>query len=314
MLEKSILYRSGLLTINVKPATISYQNIRRVTMGRPVKDITGNVYGNLTVLAFAGVDKRRNALFLCKCVCGKTITTTGISLKNGSTASCGCIKLRGRYDLIGKKFAQLTVLSIDHIDKWDTAHYLCQCDCGKKTIVGGNKLKIGHTRSCGCLKREAALKGSIAAVEVTATHRSSHSHLYGVWKQMRARCYRKATRFYNNYGGRGITVCDEWRYSFEAFRDWAIANGYKDSEGLSIDRIDVNGNYEPANCRWVTMKVQARNTRQNRLVTIGGETKCISEWAEIYNIKNTTIYGRINKGWDVIQAIITPPKGLINAG
>jgi hypothetical protein len=308
MLEKSILYSSGLLTINVKPATISYQNIRRVTMGRPVKDITGNVHGNLTVLAFAGVDKQRNALFLCKCVCGKTITTTGQRLKNGTTTSCGCIKLQGRYDLIGKRFANLVVLSIDHIDKWDTAHYLCQCDCGKTTIVGGNKLKIGHTRSCGCLKKEAARKNSMAAVKVTTTHRASHSHLYGVWKQMRARCYHKPTRFYNNYGGRGITVCDDWRYNFEAFRDWAIETGYKDGVGLSIDRIDANGNYEPSNCRWATRTEQQRNLRNNHLIEIGGEIKCISEWAEIYNIKPGTIRTRLRKGWDAAKAVITPTK------
>jgi hypothetical protein len=282
-------------------------------MGRPVKDITGNVYGDLTVLAFAGVDKGHNALFFCKCVCGKTITTAGQRLTNGATVSCGCIKTRGRYDLIGKKFANLEVLNIDHIDKWNMAHYLCRCDCGKETIVGSNKLKSGHTRSCGCLKREAALKGSIAAVAVNATHRASHSHLYGVWKQMRARCYHKPTRFYDNYGGRGIRVCDEWRYSFETFRDWAITHGYKDNVGLSIDRIDVNGNYEPFNCRWATRIEQQRNLRNNRLIEINGETKCLSEWAGIYKIKITTIYGRLKDGWDIIQAVTTPPKGLKNA-
>ena len=123
---------------------------------------------------------------------------------------------------------------------------------------------------------------------------------------MKARCYYKTTAPYANYGGRGITVCDEWRESFTAFRDWAFGNGYV--EGLSLDRIDPNGNYEPSNCRWVTLKDQGNNRRNNRRIEYNGETHTISEWGEIVGIARHVLYHRLDRGWSVQKALTTKER------
>lgn len=132
--------------------------------------------------------------------------------------------------------------------------------------------------------------------------RKDNARLYNIWRNMKQRCYNKNHAKYKNYGGRGIQVCDEWRTDFMLFYNWAINNGYKDN--LTIDRIDVNGNYEPDNCRWATPKQQSRNTTKNRYYTINNETHCLSEWCEILNLNYKTIYARIFEfNWPVMQAL-----------
>jgi hypothetical protein len=124
---------------------------------------------------------------------------------------------------------------------------------------------------------------------------------------MRERCYYPKENRYAQYGGRGITVCDEWKNDFQAFYDWAMANGYNDD--LSIDRIDVNGNYEPSNCRWATLEEQANNKRTSHLITIGGETFTLSEWLAKVNLTRRAFYDRVKKGMSEEQAILTPKGG-----
>lgn len=139
------------------------------------------------------------------------------------------------------------------------------------------------------------------------THGLRHTKIHSVWHDMKTRCYNKNCKSYKRYGERGITVCEEWRNDFKAFYDWAMANGYK--EGLTIDRIDVNGNYEPKNCRFVTAKVQSRNTSRNQYVTCCGQTKTIAEWAEIKGMKYFTLWNRIYRlGWNVEKAVNTPGR------
>jgi hypothetical protein len=129
---------------------------------------------------------------------------------------------------------------------------------------------------------------------------------------MKQRCYNEHRKYYPDYGGRGIKVCSEW-HDFANFREWALSNGYQDN--LSIDRIDVNGNYEPSNCRWTTNVEQQRNCRNNRMIEINGEKKCVSAWAELYRIKPGTIYTRLKAGWDAVLAVTRPSgKGKANAG
>ena len=135
-------------------------------------------------------------------------------------------------------------------------------------------------------------------------HGLKNTRLYRIWLQIKNRCFNSNTNRYRDYGARGITVCDEWRNDFKAFYDWAMNNGYSDE--LTIDRIDNDGNYEPSNCRWVSVKVQNRNTRSNRLITYKGETHCVADWADITGLSRACICDRIKYGWSVERTLETP--------
>lgn len=123
---------------------------------------------------------------------------------------------------------------------------------------------------------------------------------------MKSRCYNITSDRYNDYGGRGIIVCDEWKNDFQEFYNWAMDNGYQDE--LTIDRIDVNGNYGPDNCRWISMKEQSRNKRNNRLYTINGETYCLIDWCERLNLNYNSMIARLNRGWPIEKALFTPVR------
>ena len=139
------------------------------------------------------------------------------------------------------------------------------------------------------------------------THGLSKTRLHTIWHSMYCRCYYPSTNGYKNYGCRGIIICDEWKKDFVAFYNWAMENGYK--ENLTLDRIDVNGNYCPDNCKWSTAKQQSRNMRTNRYYTYNGETKTQIEWCEEYNICPTTFSDRIKSGWTIEQALTISTKG-----
>lgn len=198
-------------------------------------------------------------------------------------------------DLTGQKFGRWTVIARAENGDRHTA-WVCQCECGTNKVVEGMSLKNGDSKSCGCYHAEMMS-------EKFTTHGKSHRiRLYKTWANMKLRCFNPNTKCYEHYGGRGITVCDEW-LKFEPFYEWAMANGYTDD--LTIDRIDANGNYEPSNCRWATMTEQARNKRQNTHFTYAGETHTISEWAQITGLSRTTIRSRIKRGWTIEQALRT---------
>ena len=208
-------------------------------------------------------------------------------------------------DLTGKKFNRLTVIRRAY-DKDKHPAWLCKCDCGNETVVLGTYLKNGKIKSCGCFRKEY-LKEKMNEMNKSLgkeTHGQTESRLYNIWGGIKSRCGNKN---YEHYGKRGISVCDEWKNSFISFRDWAMQNGY--TENLTIDRIDVNGNYCPENCRWVTPKEQMSNTTRNIKVTINGITKCVAEWCEEYGILQTTVYQRVtNFGWNYHDAITTPVR------
>lgn len=199
-------------------------------------------------------------------------------------------------DLTGQRFGRLTVIKRAKNIGRKTA-WLCQCECGNTKVVTGSSLHGGQVRSCGCLWKEVVPKHN---QEFNFRHGESGSKLHRTWCNMRYRCSNPNCKDYKNYGGRGITICDEWS-SYENFRAWALDNGFAD--GLSIDRIDVNGNYEPSNCRWVSDKVQHNNTRRNHYLTMNGESHTIQEWSEITGIKWTTIKARIEMGWPIEKAL-----------
>lgn len=205
-------------------------------------------------------------------------------------------------DLTGKRFGRLTVAERAGSNKRGRATWLCNCDCGKTIIAAGSDL-IHKQRSCGCQRTdflEAFNK------ETKTTHGMRNTRLYREWRAMINRCSSEVWKDYKNYGGRGIIVCPEWASSFESFRDWALANGYQDD--LTLDRIRVNGNYEPSNCRWATTKQQANNKRQSLYLEFNGEVKTAKEWADELGLNYSTLYSRITtKGWSIEKALTTPP-------
>ena len=196
----------------------------------------------------------------------------------------------GRFiDLTGRKFGRLTV--IDRVqNRGEKVAWKCLCECGNTSIVTGTALKSGKSKSCGCLKLENPSN---------LRHGKYGIRQYRIWIMMKQRCYNPKTPTYKHYGGRGITVCDEWLHNFQAFYDWAMANGYADD--LTIDRKDVNGNYEPSNCRWATSEEQHTNTRRNVYFEYNGEKLTLSQLAHKYNIPVETLWNRIYKscGGDV---------------
>lgn len=182
-------------------------------------------------------------------------------------------------NLVGQQFGRLTVIKKSEKKDNKRVYWDCICECGNKTIVPTSNLTRGHTKSCGCLNADHSLKHGMA-------RQHKPSRLYWVWVNMRARCRNKNNPSYKYYGGKGISVCEEWD-DFSAFETWAIENGYDENAEYgecSIDRVDVNGDYEPKNCRWITMKEQQRNKQNTRKLTYNEDTKPLTEWVEIFGL------------------------------
>ena len=194
-------------------------------------------------------------------------------------------------DLTGKKFGMLTVIGIDDRGTRKT-YWMCQCDCGNVKSVRSDSLQSGAIKSCGCLKKKQD------AMNLTSnhSHKMSGTRLFGEWQGMKGRCFNKNNARFARYGGRGITVCDEWRDDFSAFARWAVENGY--DEKLTLDRIDNDKSYSPENCRWADARTQSRNRSTNVVVTIGNSTRTLTEWCEIFHLDPRTVFARYRRNGD----------------
>ena len=195
-------------------------------------------------------------------------------------------------DMIGMKCGNWTVVErAPNAGKCQTM-WLCECACGKRKIVNAYDLRTGHSKSCGCLKN----------VTHGDARYNENARLYSIWQGIKRRCTNESSNSYKNYGARGINMCSEWSADYKLFRSWALSHGYSDE--LSIDRIDVNGNYSPENCRWSTFIEQQNNKRTCHYIEVNGETHTIREWSRLTGVSENTIYKRIRKNKPVTSLLL----------
>lgn len=288
------------------------------------------VYGDYKVVDFANIPHKNKSgstvFWMCECIhCGKISKNIPSNVRSGRVARCSCQKeaeAKAKWNAeIGKKYNRLTVIGIEHrlSGRYAKPYAICNCDCGRSVTTQIQNVKLGITKSCGCIEEEILEK----AKDGRAVARSK-SPLYGTWSGMKARCFNEKNRNYKDYGGRGITVCPDWLgpEGFDRFEAWSYENGYKPESGLSLDRIDVNGNYEPSNCRYANIHIQAVNKRPAKRRTvktyaIDGEEKTLNQWCSKYHISDVAVKYRMNTlGMTLEEALKTPKtrKGNIYAG
>lgn len=215
--------------------------------------------------------------------------------------------MRNIIDLTGQRFGRWVVIGMGPTQVSEKGNrkllWRCRCDCGNEANVAGGNLRRGKSMSCGCLQRERARENTAKRNEI---HGCTNTRLFRIWTGIKTRCFDKNDKAYESYGGRGITMCSEWRDDFTKFRDWALANGYADN--LTCDRINNDKGYSPNNCRWATYRQQGRNTRRNTLLTIGGETLAAAECADRNGISKDLVYARLKKGWSPEEAVSVKPN------
>lgn len=279
-----------------------------------ILDLTGQTFGKLTVLRLAFTQKRQ-AYWLCRCECGKETAVRRTNLLNGNTKSCGShevrvpAKLREKNgetrprfrDLTGQRFGKLTVTGRAPTAGRRTCWW-CQCDCGSKIkSVWAEKLMAGKTASCGCHRAESTGNRR-------RTHGQTGTRDYRIWHNMMRRCQDPNNPAYPRYGGRGIKVASE----FQTFEGLLAYMG--PSNGLTLDRIDNDGDYAPGNVRWASRTTQARNQRSNRQITFDGKTQPLSAWAEDLGISGSSLMGRIETGWPLADALRLPKGSRVPRG
>lgn len=198
-------------------------------------------------------------------------------------------------DITGQRFGRLIAIGPVSQTKHKGIKWLVRCDCGGQKVILAHNLVCGLTKSCGCLQRDWC--------SLPKSHGKSRSRLYHLWNLMLSRVKSSGRK---NYFGRGITVCQEWQESFEAFDSCVSALPHCGEKGYSLDRINNDGNYEPGNVRWATSAEQSRNTRRTRLFTFNGKTQCVVDWCRECNMSNSAFYGRLRSGWTIEEILTTP--------
>lgn len=257
------------------------------------QNLVGQTFGRLTVIERVENNKAGRVCWKCRCTCGNEVIVTGHDLKNGDTKSCSClnkekISERSLKNLVGMTFGRLTVIERAGSDKHKNALWRCRCTCGNEIFVVSQKLLSGHTQSCNCLNREINSKR-------LTKHGKSSTKIYRTWCGIKNRCFDSTCEHYDCYGGRGVTIYDEW-LDFQNFYDYVSQLEHFEEPGYSLDRIDNNGNYAPGNIRWANQKTQQRNKRTNRIVEYEGVEMSLAEAAEKSGIKYNTLCNRLRHG------------------
>lgn len=258
--------------------------------------IPGEKFGKLTVLhevpsAISGGRPRRQVS--ARCDCGVVKDYVMAQLRSGMAKSCGCIKHGPNWRRLdiqpGTRWGRLTCIEEVSPGKRHARRFRAQCDCGNVGEYSLVLLRDGRTKSCGCLMIEHAMEN----VRANTKHGLTGTPTWNSYMSMIGRCCRESDSNYYNYGGRGIKVCERWMESFENF----LADMGKRPDGLTLDRYpDVNGDYEPGNCRWATDEEQANNKRTSVLLTANGKTQTLSQWAREVGISSSVIFRRRSKG------------------
>lgn len=259
-------------------------------------DLSGKTFGKLTVIKRIENGppmpscKHGVVRYECKCECGNTCIRPASTLRNGLTTSCGCMRrtqiaeLHFK-DLTGKRFGRLVVINRAQ-NRGDLVCWNCKCDCGRECVISSRQLLCNHTKSCGCLKidklRERMTKWTPDEIPIVRRYRG-----------MMQRCYNPNSTRYPGWGGRGITVCDEWKNDPRKFVDWAKSNGFR--EDLSIDRINVDGNYCPDNCRWVDNITQANNKQTHKYIDAHTVKHLLQEWASESGRTYDNLFSQLSK-------------------
>lgn len=260
-----------------------------------IEDLTGKIFERWTVV---GRDPRigdfKKARWWCKCQCGTIKSVSGSSLRAGTSLGCGCKKAK---DWAGKKFNRWT-----GIERFGTtgSKWLWRCDCGTERVIQVGTITHDYSKSCGCYKDEVAKK-------FHTKHGKSYTRAYNTWESMKDRCFNPNHKQWKHYGGRGITVCEEWKNSFEAFHAYV---GDPDP-GMSLVRYPNNdGNYEPGNVRWASRRQQANNRRpqsNSMYVNVNGERLTISALSKRLGVKHSRLYYQLNSGWTLERILAQPP-------
>ncbi len=213
-------------------------------------------------------------------------------------------------DIKNQRFNRLVALEIVGKNNDRANVWRCICDCGNETNTSASRLRSGHTKSCGCLRKEKAV---LAQKQNCYIHGFRRTPFYKSWSSMKERCNNRNSIAFTNYGGRGIRVCERW-LSFENFmqdmyESYQLHVQVFGLKNTTLERVDVNKNYNKQNCRWATNEEQSRNRRNNVLLTFNKKTQCMAAWADEVNIGASVIYKRLKRGWSVEKALTTPVKG-----
>lgn len=268
-----------------------------------ISDYVGKTFGCLTVVGKSRTTSKFSNTWDFRCICGRVISEPPARVLSGHKKRCGFCNaskrnLVPRFDVnsyIGKRSHMLTVVGLSPRRENDRAwKLLCKCDCGNETRITPHQFDAGKVMSCGCLRKSS--KNEFDG-------HSKHP-IYKIWSQMMRRCYNLKAKHYDRYGGRGISVCEDW-HSFNNFAAWSDSVGGR-PYGTSLDRIDNDGNYEPSNCRWADLKTQHRNTSANIVIEYNGEKKTLVEWSEATGISWPALNNRYHRGWSVERMLTEP--------